>query len=144
MKRRLGVLGERFVLNPIWRRAVLSGRAGRTFAILETTGRKTRLPRRVPVGYGLDGDSFWVVAAHGRRAQYVRNVEIDPRVRVNICGTWRTGSAVILDDDDARDRLRLLARAYGIGRRFDAGLLRLLATDLLTIRIDLDRPGGGG
>jgi len=49
-------------------------------AILETTGRRSGVPRRTPVGNGLDGDTFWIVAEHGRRAAYVRNLPAEPRV----------------------------------------------------------------
>ena len=51
------------------------------WALLETTGRRTGLPRTTPVGDGLVGSTFWIVAEHGRRAAYVRNIEADPRVR---------------------------------------------------------------
>ena len=138
LKRRVGVLSERFLINPFVRWVVARRLMRRTFAILETTGRKTGLPRRTPVGYGLDGDVFWLVAGHGRGAGYVRNLQVDPRVRLSLGGQWRTGTASILDDDDARQRLRLLARSYGLARRLDAGILRLVSTDPLTVRIDLD------
>jgi F420H(2)-dependent quinone reductase len=32
------------------------------------TGRRTGLARHIPVGNGLDGDTFWLVAAHGTQA----------------------------------------------------------------------------
>ena len=43
------------------------------FALLETTGRRTRRARHTVVGNGIDGDTFWVVAAHGMQSDYVRN-----------------------------------------------------------------------
>ena len=53
-------------------------------AILETTGRKSGQPRRTPVTRSLDGDTFWIVAEHGRKAGYVRNIQADPRVRIKL------------------------------------------------------------
>ena len=50
-------------------------------ALLETTGRRTGLPRRTPVCDGLDGERFWLVAQRGRRADWVKNVRANPRVR---------------------------------------------------------------
>jgi hypothetical protein len=49
------------------------------WAVIETVGRRSGLPRQVPVGGRLRGDCFWLVAADGRRAHYVRNIECDPR-----------------------------------------------------------------
>jgi hypothetical protein len=35
---------------------------------------------------------FWIVAEHGRRANYVRNIEANPRVRVRVGRRWHEGS----------------------------------------------------
>ena len=66
--------------------ALRGGFAPRAFALLETTGRRTGLARQTPVGNGLDGDTFWLVAAHGAQADYVRNLQAEPRVRVKAGG----------------------------------------------------------
>jgi deazaflavin-dependent oxidoreductase (nitroreductase family) len=77
-------------------------------AILETTGRNSGRPRRTPVGRSLDGDTRWIVAEHGRKASYVRNIEADPRVRIKIGRRWRTGTAHLMLDDDPRARQRAM------------------------------------
>ena len=133
-KRRLTTALARSLVNPVMRRAIERGIAPLGYALLGTTGRKSGLPRRTPVGNGLDGDTFWIVAEHGRSAAYVRNLEADPRVRIKVGGRWRTAMAVLLPEDDARARQRL------IGRRFNADVVRLIVTDLLTVRIDLEPP----
>jgi deazaflavin-dependent oxidoreductase (nitroreductase family) len=89
------------------------------------------------VGDGLEGDTFWIVAEHGRRADYVRNLEADPKVRVLVRGRWRSGTAVPLPDDDPRARQRVLGR-HRLGRRINDLAVRSFGTDLLTVRIDLD------
>jgi len=94
--------------NRLIRFALRRGFAPRAFALLETTGRRSGLPRHTPVGNGLDGDTFWLVAAHGTQADYVRNLRAEPRVRVKADGLWRTGTAVILPGDDPRARSRTL------------------------------------
>jgi deazaflavin-dependent oxidoreductase (nitroreductase family) len=89
-------------------------------ALLETTGRRTGLPRRTAVCDGLDGETFWLVAQRGRSAGWVRNIEADPRVRVRVSGLrtgWRAGTAHILDGDDPQERRRILARANPARRR---------------------------
>jgi deazaflavin-dependent oxidoreductase (nitroreductase family) len=124
---------QKYLLNPPVRALFALGLVPPTHALLETTGRRTGRPRRNPVGNGLDGDTFWIVAEHGRNASYVRNLEANPRVRVKIGRRWRTGTAAVLPDDDPRARLQR------IGRRVNGFMVRAVGTNLLTIRIDLDR-----
>lgn len=107
------------------------------FALLETTGRRTGRPRHTVVGNGLDGDTFWVVAAHGMQSDYVRNLVRQPRARVLVHGAWRRGVAVVLADDDPTARSRTLRYQW------DAALGRAIATTPLTVRVDLDGPAGG-
>lgn len=127
--------GARFatnrLVNPIARRLLERGLWPRTQALLETKGRKTGLPRRVPVGNGLRGESFWIVTEHGYAADYVKNIMRDRNVRVKVGGRWYEGTAHILADDDPRERLRWLRRPVN-----DA-LLLLVGTEQLTIRVDL-------
>ena len=129
-KRKTGRFVAKYLVNPIVSRV-----AGYVpmWSLLETTGRKSGLPRRNPVGNGLDGDTFWIVSEHGHSAGYVRNIEANPRVRVRVGGKWRTGTAHLLPDDDPRERQKTM-------RRFNAALVRTVGTDLLTVRIDLDPP----
>jgi deazaflavin-dependent oxidoreductase (nitroreductase family) len=139
-KRRLStLLATRFV-NPLVRWAVRHEVAPGSYAILETTGRRTGEPRRTPVGHVVDGSVVWIVAEHGHRAGYVRNLNADPRVRIKLRGRWRTGTARVLPEDDPRERLRIM------GLRFNALVVRLMGSDLLTVRIDLDPepPGTAG
>jgi deazaflavin-dependent oxidoreductase (nitroreductase family) len=68
-----------------------------------SSGRRTGLRRRTPVCDGLEGETFWLIAQRGRDADWVRNIEGNPRVRVKVSGVhagWRAGTAHILDDDD--------------------------------------------
>jgi hypothetical protein len=52
-----------------------------------------------PRAFALRGDVFWLVAAHGDQADYVRNIKKHPGVRVRVAGTWRTGSTSIRRPD---------------------------------------------
>ena len=118
--------------NRLTRFGLRRGIAPKAFVLLETTGRRSGLPRHTPVGNGLVGDTFWLVAVHGNQADYVRNVRANPRVRVKIGRQWRSGTAVLLVDDDPHARSRTLPYQW------DAAIGRLMATSPLTIRIDLD------
>lgn len=128
-------------LNPIVKRLMDRGLMPASYALLETTGRRSGLARQNPVGNGLVGDQFWIVAEHGRRAAYVRNIEADPRVRVRIREgrrqVWRSGTATLLPDDDPRARQEWLA-GTGRGRGSNARAVRAFGTELLTVRVDLD------
>src|SRR4051795_3798393 len=110
LKRRVSrAVTTRFVNPPV--RRLLERVPRRTgWAVLETTGRRTGQPRRVPLGDGLRGNQFWIVTEHGWSADYVKNIQADPRVRVKARGRWRSGKAHILVDDDANTRLRWLRR----------------------------------
>jgi len=123
-------LGTRIV-NPVVRFLSDRGIAPASYAILETTGRRSGRARRTPVGNGLDGDTFWIVAEHGRSASYVRNMEADPRVRVKVGPRWRHGVAHLMSDDDP------IARQRAIGLRLNAAVVRAMGTELLTVRVDL-------
>ena len=118
--------------NRLIRMALRAGVAPRAFALLETTGRRSGLARHTPVGNGLDGDTFWLVAAHGTQADYVRNLQAEPRVRVKAGGIWRAGTAVVLPGDDPA------ARSQTLPHQWDAAIGRMMASAPLTIRIDLD------
>jgi deazaflavin-dependent oxidoreductase (nitroreductase family) len=107
-------------------------------ALLETTGRRSGRRRRTPVCDGRDGEVFWLVAAHGREAGWVRDLEADPRVRVKVSGgRWRGGTARVLRDDDPVARRRTIARG-GFARRLCLATADLARGDPVTVRIDLD------
>jgi deazaflavin-dependent oxidoreductase (nitroreductase family) len=128
---------QRHVGNRVVRRLLELGIAPRVYALLETTGRRTGRPRRTPVGNGLvaGSDTFWLISEHGVRAAYVRNIQTDPRVRVKIGRRWRAGTAQILREDDAQERLRQTGRYNARAVRFWGN-----PDELLTVRIDLE-PG---
>ena len=114
---------QRLVVNPIGRQLPVT--------MLETTGRKSGQPRHTAVGGKVIDNQFWMVSEHGEHSDYVHNIKANPAVRVRIRGQWRNGTAHLLPDDDARQRLRRLPRLNSVG-------VVTMGTDLLTIRVDLD------
>ena len=131
-KRRWSTFLTAKLVNPVVRAAARAGIPLPLVVILETRGRKSGQPRRVPVGRALDGDTLWVVAEHGRKAVYVKNIEADPHVRVRVGTRWRPGLARVLYDDDWRLRQRQLPN------KINSAVVRLIGTEHLTIRIDLE------
>lgn len=127
-QRRLLVGLQKRVVNPVAK--LVAGYFPGT-ALLETTGRKSGAPRRTPISNGLDGNVFWIVAEQGHRAQYVKNMKADPRVRIRVHRKWRTGTARIEPDEDPIARSRSLPRV-------NAWLVRAVGSELLTIKVELD------
>ena len=141
MKHRIVHLLQKYFLNPPIKFLFAIGLAPPGYALLETLGRKTGKPRRTPVGDGCVGNQFWIVAEHGVKAGYVRNIQTNPRVRLKlregVRARWYNGTAHVLYDDDARQRQRWLAGQLPSSAA-NARVVRLLGTRLLTVRIDLD------
>ena len=123
LKRRAVHTLQRYVVNPIGRRSPAT--------MLETIGRKSGQPRLTAVGGRVVDDTFWMVSEHGEHSHYVQNIKANPAVRVRIRGSWRTGTAHLLPDDDPLARLRQLPSG-------NSAVVRLMGTDLLTVRVDLD------
>jgi deazaflavin-dependent oxidoreductase (nitroreductase family) len=140
-KRRASTFLSAKIFNPLVRAAARAGLPTPSVVILETTGRRSGQPRRVPVTRALVGDTLWIVTEHGRRAGYVRNIEANPRVRVRVGRRWRTGTAQVLADDDWRARQRRMPN------KLNSVMVRAMGTEHLTVRVDLDpvasRPPSG-
>jgi deazaflavin-dependent oxidoreductase (nitroreductase family) len=56
------------------------------FLYLTTTGRRSGLPREIEIWFTSQDGRYHLVAETGERAQWVRNLRADPRVR------WRVGA----------------------------------------------------
>lgn len=114
---------QKSIANPVMRHLPFQ-------TLLETTGRKSGLPRTTPLGGRRIGDAFWFVSEFGDRSQYIRNIMANPNVRVRLKGRWHRGTAVLLPDDDANARMRDLPQYNNVG-------VRTFGTNLLTVRVDL-------
>ncbi|WP_353651454.1 nitroreductase/quinone reductase family protein [Nakamurella sp. A5-74] len=141
-KRRLVLVVQRALINPLVRLS-LHCRVPMGWALLRTTGRRTGRVRSVPVGNGRVGDVLWVIAEHGNRAGYVHNIRAEPRVEVLIRTRglrmeWIAGHATVLDADDPHARQRLFAGWQHPVRLLNAMIVRVLGTDPLTVRVDLE------
>ena len=141
MKHRIVHTLQKYVLNQPIKLALAIGVPLPGYALLETKGRKTGKPRRTPVGDGRIGNEFWLVAEHGMKAGYVRNIERDPYIRLKLREGlryhWHTGTAHLLLDDDPRERQNWLAKQLP-STASNARAVRLFGAQLLTIRIDLE------
>ncbi|MEV0263695.1 nitroreductase/quinone reductase family protein [Streptomyces sp. NPDC050617] len=140
LKRALVTPVQRYLINPPVRLLLRMGLMPLGYALLETRGRSSGRPRTTPVGNGRRKDTFWIVAEHGQRAGYVRNIQRCPQVRVRLRQgwrfAWREGTAHLLPDDDPYARQRRMGRFHPL-RALNAIVVRVMGSELMTVRIDL-------
>jgi deazaflavin-dependent oxidoreductase (nitroreductase family) len=119
------------VFNPVAR--ALAGLAP-WWVVLETRGRRSGKPRRVPLAAGpRDGPAAWLISVHGTHASFARNIRADPRVRLKLRGLWLEGTARLLPMDE-----KVLRRF----NRYARGGPRALGIDPKLVRVDLTGEGG--
>ncbi|BBX04815.1 nitroreductase [Mycolicibacterium moriokaense] len=127
----------RMVMNPVVTALDRLGIRSSLVVEVETIGRKSNEPRRVPLVGRLEGNDLWVISQHGRRAGWAYNVAANPNVRVRVNNEWRTGTATFEPDDDVRAR----ARTFGGSGRFrqsaTALTMRAMESDPISVRIAL-------
>jgi len=128
---------EKHVVNPGMAQLLRLGLAPRAFALLETTGRRSGRVRQTPVGIGLDGDVAWLVAEHGDRCDYVKNLLAHPEVRMKIRRRWYSGRAAVLDGDDGMARRRAIDASNGVIGWLDGLIFRAASSTPCTVRIAL-------
>ena len=88
--------------NPLpWRHDRQPCRASR--ALFTTVGRSSGLPRQIEIWFVAAGGKYYLLAEHFRRAQWVQNIERNPRVQVRLGGQERAATARILDETADRE-----------------------------------------
>ncbi len=133
-KFRIERAANRYLVNPLFTGLDRIGIRSTFATELETTGRKSGRPRRVPVAVRLDDEGGWIICQHGMRSGWGNNVAADPRVRLRQDGRWRTATAQLRPDDDVVARARafaphpLLAPLTAVG-------FAALQTDPISVRI---------
>jgi len=139
-------------------RAGLGGLLGRRFVLLEHRGRRSGRIRQVVLEtLRVEDSTLHLISGYGWRAQWLRNIEADPRVRVT-CG-WarpRGGRATILPPAAGVAVLEEYRRRHPIATRLLAPALDLpeleatepipeeLAQEHPVVRVDLKPPTRSG
>jgi deazaflavin-dependent oxidoreductase (nitroreductase family) len=135
---------QRYALNPLFKALFTIGINPYGLAILETRGHRSGRVRRVPVGNGRAGDTFWIIAEHGSRAGWVHNIRHDPhvrlRLRLGLRHRWVEGIATVRPDEDPLARQRRVIAWHPL-RALNAVNVRALGADLLAVHVQLDLPG---
>jgi deazaflavin-dependent oxidoreductase (nitroreductase family) len=82
-------LANRYLMVPLHQRGLaawLGNPASGWQCLLTTTGRRSGLPRPVPLGYIVMDRAAWVLAGYGPRTAWYRNVLADPHVELRLPG----------------------------------------------------------
>ncbi len=127
--------------------------SGAQWMLITTTGRKSGKPRQVMVDvvdYDKEADIFYIEAAYGRRADWVRNIQANPDFRAQVGRRKFTARAEFLPPEVAEEKLVMLVRKvpkYARAVMAMAGLkysneaeLRALAHNMLMLAV---KPQGG-
>lgn len=125
----------RMLMNPVVAALDRVGIRSSLVVDLETVGRKSGEPRRVPLAGRADETGVWVISQHGRRAGWAYNIAANPEVRVRVNGEWRTGTATFEPDDDVRARARSFGGAGRLGQSATALTMRAMESDPISVRI---------
>ena len=68
------------------------------FLYLTTTGRRTGLAREIEIWFTERGDRYYLIAEHRERADWVRNLQAQPRVHVRLGNRQFDATARVVDD----------------------------------------------
>ena len=128
----------RSILNPLVAALDRLGVRSSLVVELETVGRKSGEPRRVPLAGRADDTGVWVISQHGRRAGWAHNISADPRVRVRVNDQWRSGTASFEPDDDVRARGRSIGGGGKVMQSAAAFTFRAMESDPISVRITYD------
>jgi deazaflavin-dependent oxidoreductase (nitroreductase family) len=124
---------------------------GRVVLLLTTTGRKTGLARITPLQYELINEDYYIGAALGLKADWVRNLIADPHVQLRVKNETYTGKAEVITEvgriaDYIEYRLKQRPRMVGMILKMD-GLnacpgreeLKEYATNRVVVRVVVDK-----
>lgn len=98
------------------------------FLYLTTIGRITGEPREIEIWFVESNGRLYILAEHFHKAQWVKNIERDSRVRVRVGDSEFEGTARALDAE--RDRAawqiaqRLANEKYGWGEGLPVEIVR--------------------
>ena len=113
---------------------------GKIILLLATTGRKTGRKRVTPLQYELIGRDYYLGAARGLQADWVRNIQSDPHVEIRVGRKEVQGIAEVITEasrfaDFLEFRLErhprmiglIMEKAHGLSRRPSREQLERLA-----------------
>ena len=99
------------------------------YLYLTTVGRITGEPRQIEIWFIESKGAFYVLAEHFHEAQWVKNIERNPRVRVRVANQEFEATARALDEQHDREMWqaaqRLSREKYGWGEGLPVEIIRM-------------------
>lgn len=87
--------------------------ANEPFCYVTTTGRRTGTAHTIEIWFGLEADSFYLLAEARDRADWVRNMRADPEVTVRMKdATFQATARFVTDEAEEVRARRMLAAKY--------------------------------
>jgi len=97
------------------------------YLYLTTVGRNSGLPREIEIWFVDSNGKLYVLAEHFYKAQWVKNIQHNPRVRVKLGDETHDATARALDKEQDRARWetaqRLAREKYGWGEGLPVEIL---------------------
>ena len=99
------------------------------FLYLTTTGRRTGKPREIEIWYVELAGRFYIIAEHGERANWVRNIQADPKITIRVGQRETRGSGRVVDRERDVALHRAISEAFKKKYGWSDGLIVELAPD---------------
>lgn len=93
------------------------------YLYLTTVGRRSGVPRRIEIWFTRHEGRYYLVAEHGRRAQWVQNLVAEPAVRVRVGARSLRAHARVVDHAAERALVRAVRRGSEAKYGWGAGLV---------------------
>ena len=93
------------------------------YLYLTTTGRRTGQPREIEIWFTEYDGRFYVIAEHRDRAQWVRNILADPRVRVRLGDRTFAATARTVSDEAEPELASIIKRLSDAKYGWNDGLI---------------------
>ena len=93
------------------------------FLYLTTTGRRTGLAREIEIWFTELGGHFYIIAEHGERANWVRNIQANPHVHVRVGDRRFEGTARLVVDEREPELARAVKALSDVKYGWSDGLI---------------------
>jgi deazaflavin-dependent oxidoreductase (nitroreductase family) len=99
------------------------------FLYLTTTGRRTGLAREIEIWFTELGERFYLIAEHRERANWVRNIQANPRVHVRVGDRQFDGTARVVEDEPEQELARAVKALSDAKYGWSDGLIVEITAD---------------
>jgi deazaflavin-dependent oxidoreductase (nitroreductase family) len=112
-------------------------RADVQYLYLTTTGRRTGLPREIEIWFTERDSRFYIIAEHGEHANWVRNIQANPHVRVRVGDLQFTATARLVDDEREPELAGAVKALSDAKYRWSNGLITEISPETLPVTASL-------